>query len=75
MHEFDTSEVLLRVGWPTDYLEVRTPQTETSGESPHRPEAVHCSQGLKESLFQAVIASYWKVIHLIDMITSLQSYQ
>ena len=29
---------------------------ETSGESPHRPEAVHCLHGLKKGLVQADIA-------------------
>ena len=62
----------LKINWRLARFALRR---QTSGESPHRPEAVHCSQGLNEGLFQAVIASYWKVIHLIDMITSLQSYQ
>ena len=29
---------------------------QTSGESPHRPEAVHCLQGLKKGLFPAKLA-------------------
>ena len=49
-------------------------RVETSGESPHRPEAVHCLQGLKEGLFQAIIASYWTFIsHWHDYIEMIRS--